>query len=81
GLDNTAIDACELYVQENGHSVNRSITTPACEDMGRIDSAANFIEALEGKAEPLNTLEQALRLMQVIDAIYASAQSGKPVSI
>ena len=81
GLDNTAIDTCELYVQENGHSVNRSIVTPACEDMGRIASAANFIEAIEGKAAPLNTPEQALRLMQVIDAIYASAQTGKPVSI
>ena len=81
GLDNTAIDTCELYVQENGHSVNRSITTPACEDMGRIGSAANFIEAIEGKATALNTPEQALRLMQVIDAIYESAKSGKPVSI
>ena len=81
GLDNTAIDTCELYVQENGHSVNRSITTPACEDMGRIGSAANFIEALEGKSAALNTPEQALRLMQVIDAIYGSATSGKPVSI
>ena len=81
GLDNTAIDTCELYVQENGHSVNRSIVTPACEDMGRIASAANFIEAIEGKAAPLNTPEQALRLMQVIDAIYVSAQTGKPVSI
>ena len=81
GLDNTAIDTCELYVQENGHSVNRSITTPACEDMGRIGSAANFIEALEGKSAALNTPEQALRLMQVIDAIYESATSGKPVSI
>lgn len=81
GLDNTAIDTCELYVQENGHNVNRSITTPACEDMGRIGSAANFIEALEGKSAALNTPEQALRLMQVIDAIYESATSGKPVSI
>ena len=80
-LDGTAIDTCELYVQENGHSVNRAIVTPACEDMGRIASAANFIEAIEGKAAPLNTPEQALRLMQVIDAIYASAQTGKPVSI
>jgi predicted dehydrogenase len=70
-----------LYVQENGHSVDRRITTPACEDMGRIGSAANFIEAIEGRAEPLNTPGQALRLMQVIDAIYASARSGKPVSI
>jgi predicted dehydrogenase len=81
GLDNTAIDTCELYVQENGHSVNRSIITPACEDMGRIGSAANFIHAIEGKAAPLNTPEQALRLMQVIDAIYASAKTKKPVSI
>ena len=81
GLDNTAIDTCELYVQENGNSVNRSIVTPACEDMGRIASAANFIDAIEGKAAPLNTPEQALRLMQVIDAIYVSAKTGKPVSI
>jgi predicted dehydrogenase len=81
GLDNTAIDTCELYVQENGHSVNRSITTPVCEDMGRIGSAANFIEAIEGRADALNTPEQALRLMQVIDAIYASATTGKPVSV
>lgn len=81
GFDNTAIDTCELYVQENGHSVNRSISTPACEDMGRIGSAANFIEAIEGRAAALNSPEQALRLMQVIDAIYASAITGKPVSI
>jgi predicted dehydrogenase len=81
GLDNTAIDTCELYVQENGNSVNRSIVTPACEDMGRIGSAANFIHAIEGNAAPLNTPEQALRLMQVIDAIYASAKTKKPVSI
>jgi predicted dehydrogenase len=81
GIDSTAIDTCELYVQEHGHSVNRSITTPACEDMGRIGSAANFIDTLTSKAEPLNTPEQSLRLMQVIDAIYASAASGKPVSI
>ena len=49
--------------------------------MGRIGSAANFIEAIEGRAAALNTPEQALRLMQVIDAIYASATTGKPVSI
>ena len=81
GLDETAFDSCELYVQENGLSVDRTITVMPCEDMGRIGSAANFIEALEGKAEPLNTPGQALRLMQVIDAIYASAATGKPVSV
>ncbi len=81
GLDETAIDTCELYVQENGNSVNRSIVTPACEDMGRIGSAKNFIEAIEGKAAALNSPDQALKLMQIIDALYESANTGKPVSI
>lgn len=80
GLDETAIDACELYVQENGNSVNRSIITEACEDMGRIRSATNFIRAIEGTEAPLNTPDQALSLMKIIDAIYESARSGRPVS-
>jgi predicted dehydrogenase len=81
GLDETAIDTCELYVQENGCSVNRSIVTEACEDMGRSASAANFIHAIEGKAEAFNTPDQALKLMKIIDAIYASAASGAPVAV
>lgn len=81
GIDSTAIDTCELYVQENGHSVNRSIVTPECEDMGRIDSAANFIEAIDGTAAPLNTPAEARNLMRIIDAIYQSAATGAPVSL
>jgi predicted dehydrogenase len=49
--------------------------------MGRIGSAKNFIEAIEGKAEALNSPDQALKLMQIIDALYESANTGKPVSI
>ena len=81
GFDETAIDTCELYVQENGRSVNRSILTEACEDMGRSASAANFIEAIEGKAEPFNTPDQALKLMKIIDAIYQSAATKAPVAV
>lgn len=79
GLDGTAIDTCELYVQENGRSVNRSIVVPPDETMGRIRSAANFIHALEGRETPLNTPGQAVSLMRIIDAAYASARSGRPV--
>jgi len=81
GDDATAIDTCELYVQENGKSVDHTIEVEACEDMGRINSAANFIDAINGTAEPLNNAEQGLALMQVIDAVYESAESGKPVAI
>jgi predicted dehydrogenase len=81
GLDETAIDSCELYVQEDGESVNRSIETEPCEDMGRIGSAANFVGTIEGTAEPLNTPDEALKLMKIIDALYESADSGVPVSL
>ena len=81
GLDNTAIDACELYTQENGRSVNRSIVVPADETMGRVRSAANFIRVLEGSEKPLNTPDQALALMRIIDGAYKSAATGKPVAL
>lgn len=81
GLDETSIDTCSLYAQEYGRPVDRTITTPPNPDMGRIASASNFIETIEGKAKPLNTPDQALALMKIVDATYKSAQTGKPVKI
>ena len=81
GLDETSIDDCELYVQENGRSVNRSIITEPNEDMGRIRAAQNFVFTIEGDEKPLNTPDQALKLMKIIDATYESASSGRPVVI
>jgi predicted dehydrogenase len=49
--------------------------------MGRLRSAANFIGVLEGKEAPLNTPEQAVALMKIIDATYKSAATGKPVKV
>ncbi|MDQ8189439.1 Gfo/Idh/MocA family protein [Roseibacillus persicicus] len=80
GLDETAVDTCELYVQEQGQSVDRTIKTLPCEDMGRIASAANFVQAVEGTAEPLNSPHEALVLMKIIDGLYQSAETGAPVS-
>jgi predicted dehydrogenase len=49
--------------------------------MGRVRSASNFVYALEKKEEPLNTPAQAVSLMKIIDAVYLSARSGKPIGI
>ncbi len=81
GMDETAVDSCELYTQENGRSVNRNIIVPKDESMGRIRSAMNFIRSVEGTEVPLNTPAQALALMQIIDATYTSARTGEPVAI
>ena len=81
GIDSTSIDTCELYTQENGRSVNRSIVVEADETMGRVRAAQNFVLALEGKEAALNTPDEAVKLMKIIDGMYASAKSGKPVEI
>ncbi|MBI4621961.1 MAG: Gfo/Idh/MocA family oxidoreductase [Verrucomicrobia bacterium] len=81
GLDNTALDACELYTQENGRPVNRSIVVPPDETMGRVRSAMNFVRTVEGAEAPLNTPDQALSLMKIIDGAYKSAATGRPVAL
>ena len=81
GLDETSEDACQLYVQENGRSVNRDIVVPADTSMGRLRSAMNFVRTIEGTEAPLNTPDQAVKLMQIVDATYLSAKTGKPVKI
>jgi predicted dehydrogenase len=81
GMDDTAIDSCELYTHENGRAVNREIVVEADPTMGRVRSAENFALAIEGREEPLNTPDQALRLMKIIDAVYASARTARPVRV
>ena len=81
GIDDTALDTCEIYYQDAGKSINKMIEVEECPDMGRARSAANFVATITGDEKPLNTPQQALSLMKVIDAIYQSAASGQPVSL
>jgi predicted dehydrogenase len=81
GMDDTAIDTCELYTQEHGRQANKTLVVQPDESMGRIRSAENFVRAIAGEEAPLNTPDQAVKLMQIIDAIYASAAGNKPVAI
>ncbi|HZE99780.1 MAG TPA: Gfo/Idh/MocA family oxidoreductase [Planctomycetota bacterium] len=81
GLDPTSIDSCEIYSQEHGFPVNRSIVVEADETMGRTRSAKNFALVLEDKEAPLNQASEAHKLMKIIDGIYASATTGRPVEL
>ena len=81
GMDDTAQDTAELYTHEHGRPVVRQLLAEPDPAMGRIRSAANFIRAIEGREKPLNTPDQAVSLMKIIDAAYESARSGRPVEI
>ena len=74
-------NSCELYSQKNGFSADRSYRFQHDHDMGRTRAPENFIRTLNGETKPLTTPEQAIALMRIIDAVYLSAASGKPVRI
>jgi predicted dehydrogenase len=49
--------------------------------MGRVRCAANFVRTLQGKEEPLSTPQEAISLMKIIDAVYKSSRTNKPVRV
>jgi predicted dehydrogenase len=81
GIDATADDTCELYTQDHGRTANRTVLVSPDETMGRVRSAMNFVRTLEGVEAPLNTPDEALKLMRIIDGAYRSAASGRPVAL
>ena len=74
-------NTCELYSQQHGVSDDKSLRFQHDHDMGRSHMPENFVRALNGETEPLSTPEQAVKLMTLIDAVYLSASSGRPVRI
>lgn len=81
GIDETSEDSCELFTLEHGRHVNRRLAFIPDEAMGRLASTRNFILALEGKEEPLNDPSQAVKLMRIVDALFASSAQGSPVQL
>lgn len=81
GIDETAIDTADVVAHEHGRPVNRRLVVEADPAMGRVRSAANFIRSIEGLEQPLNTPDQAVSLMKILDATYESSRTGRPVAV
>ena len=82
GCDETAEDACEIYrMTAKGARKDGPLTRKRDEAMGRIRCAENFIRVLQGREEPLSDPSEAVKLMRIIDAVYASAKCGRPVKV
>ena len=74
-------NTCELYSQKKGVSDDKNLRFKNDDDMGRTRMPENFIRVLRGEAAPLSVPSEAVKLMRLIDAVYLSASSGKPVRI
>lgn len=82
GIDATAEDVCEVYrMTPGGKRRDGLLTKRHDEAMGRIRCAENFVRTLRGEEEPLSNPDDAVSLMRLVDAIYASAKTGRPVRL
>ena len=82
GHDETAEDTCEIYrMTAKGARKDGPLTKRHDEALGRHRAAENFIRVLQGREEPLTDPAEAVKLMKIVDAVYKSAKTGKPMRV
>ena len=82
GDDTTALDTCEVYrMTAKGRRKDGPLTTRKDETMGRVRCAENFIRVIQRREKPLSRPSEAVKLMKIVDAIYKSSRTGRPVRV
>lgn len=82
GIDRTSKDTAELYLTDaKGRNRDRVLKIKPDPHQGRLAMAANFVRAVQGKAQPLSRPEEAVALMRIVDALYKSARTGRPIRV
>lgn len=71
-----------LFEDQNGQLVKVEVAPPAGFPDERFAlQMQNFLDAIAGVAEPVNTAQQAVYLMEMLDAIYLSSTTGREVPL
>jgi len=70
-----------LFEDRGGELVSVPLEVAEDEPNGFALQMRNFLESVAGDAEPVNNAAQAVELMEMIDAIYASSELGREVLI
>jgi predicted dehydrogenase len=74
------LEPLALFEDQAGTVVNVDIT-PTRKVNQFTAQMNNFIEAVLGRAEPINSVTQAVYLMEMLDAIYRSSDLGREVPV
>jgi predicted dehydrogenase len=69
-----------LFRDKNGSLVDEALEPPDQRDSFELQMQ-NFIDAICGRAAPVNNAQQAVYLMEMIDAIYLSGSTSHEVPI
>ncbi len=70
-----------LFQDRNGEIVTLPLNAGEDEPGGFERQLRNFLDAIAGKALPVNNADQAVVLMEMIDGVYASSELGREVPI
>jgi predicted dehydrogenase len=69
-----------LFQDEGGKLVDKMLQPPDAKDSFQLQMQ-NFVDAIAGRAAPVNSAQQAVYLMEMLDAIYLSSSTGREVPI
>ena len=75
------LNPLSLFEDRQGELVSVPLAADLTGPSGFELQLRNFVEAVNGEAEPVNNADQAVALMEMIDAIYASSSAGREVPI
>ncbi|MCX7599654.1 MAG: Gfo/Idh/MocA family oxidoreductase [Armatimonadetes bacterium] len=81
GVDDTAVDTLEVYLQRFGQPVNEQLIFPADPAMGRLTAVRHFVDCILTGKQPICPGTDGLRIMKILDAAYKSAKTGNAVRI
>jgi predicted dehydrogenase len=70
-----------LFEDQDGKLIKVPLNVVEDERSGFVLQLANFLDAIAGRAAPINSVDQAVELMAIIDGIYSSSKLGREVPI
>jgi predicted dehydrogenase len=72
----------QIFRNEYGRMVNLEVKLPDQPGpSGHARAIRNFLDVVKGKATPVVTPDDGIDLMRILDGIYASAESGRSVTV
>lgn len=81
GIDDSSVDSLRLRTQEGPLPFNQSAVLDPSPSMGRVEAVCHFVDCIVKKKSPCSPISDGLAIMEMLDAIYASAAEGKAVTL
>jgi predicted dehydrogenase len=81
GIDDSSLDSLSVRSQEHGLPFNREAVLDPSPSMGRVEAVQHFVDSIANGTEPCSPIADGLALMEMLDAIYKSAEDGAPVTV